>query len=149
MRSKDRDKPLRVDRDALTVAMALVPMAYSRNRLFTLFTDPEVRRAKRRAAVLRGAVRQLAGQHGATCDVALERAGAFGHARLRYKIASVRFERHLELTELEAACLVYLGARAGVSGMHASELDRALLHGALRRLSGGLAVELDGYYLTV
>jgi hypothetical protein len=136
-------QPHRVDRDALTVAMALVPRAYSRNRMFTLFKEPEVRRAKGRAAVLRGVVRQLAGSAGEPKDVVLERPHPFGPARLKYKIARVRYERSLELSALEAACLVYLGARAGIPGMHATADDRVLLHNALRRLTGGLALDYD------
>ena len=52
---------LPLDREALVVAMALVPGMYARNKLFTLHREPEVRRARARAAMIRGVVRQLAG----------------------------------------------------------------------------------------
>ena len=54
-----------IDLEALTLAMALAPGVYARNRHFALFKQhPEVARARARAAVLRGLVRQLSGAHG-------------------------------------------------------------------------------------
>ena len=53
-----------VDREALVVGMTLVPGLVSRNRSFALFENPEVRRARVRAALLRGIVRQLTGTQG-------------------------------------------------------------------------------------
>ena len=53
-----------VDREALVVGMTLVPGLVSRNRSFTLFENPDVRRARVRAALLRGIVRQLTGTQG-------------------------------------------------------------------------------------
>jgi hypothetical protein len=138
----------RVDHDALIVAMTLVPGAYARNRMFTLFKDPEVRHAKRRASLLRGVVRQLAGQDGDACDVVLERHASADAARLRFRVVRVRYERVVLLSEVETACLVYLCGRAGVSGFQANEGDRALLHAALRRLGWGLDFELDAHDLS-
>jgi hypothetical protein len=124
------------DREALTVAMAVVPGIYPRNRMFSFYGDPEVRRAKARAAVIVGVVRHLAGSHGEAEDVAFAR---HGESRvLRYRVARVHLDRRVELTEIEAACLVYLAARAGVRGMHPTAEDRAHLDGALRRLAGDL-----------
>jgi hypothetical protein len=128
--------PSQVDREALLVAMAVVPGLYSRNRMFALYRDPEVKRAKVRAAVIRGVVRQLSGSHGEAEEVALAR---HGEVRvLRYRIARVKLDRRLELSEIEAACLVYLAGRAGVRGMHPTPEDRAHIEGALRRLAGDL-----------
>ena len=125
-----------VDREALTVAMAVVPGIYARNRMFAMHGDPEVKRAKARAATLRGVVRQLAGSHGEAEVVAFVR---HGESRfLRYRIVRVHLDRRLELTDIEAACLVYLAERAGVPGMHPTHDDRAHIDGALRRLAGDL-----------
>lgn len=125
-----------VDRDALMVAMAVVPGIYSRNRMFAMYGDPDVKRAKRRAGVLRGVVRQLAGSHGEPDQVALLH---HGEVRvLKYRIARVHLDRRLELSEIEAACLVYLAGRAGVRGMHPTPEDRAHIDAALRRLAGDL-----------
>ena len=134
-----------MDHEALTVAMTVAPGVYTRNRMFALYKDPEVRRAKQRAAILRGVVRQLAGANGHADEVALSR-GARGTCSLRYRIASVRLARSLEVSSLEAACIVYLGARAGVPGLHATAEDRALIEGALRRLASGLELSsLDAW----
>src|SRR5262249_52963110 len=89
------------DRDALMGAPAVVPGIYSRNRMFAMYGDPDVRRAKARAAVLRGVVRQLAGSHGEAEGVALLHHE--GIRVLRYRIARVHLDRRLELSEIEAA----------------------------------------------
>jgi hypothetical protein len=116
--------------------MAVAPGVYARNRLFSFFTDPEVRRAKARGAILRGVVRQLAGANGEVDHVVFSRSS--GRVLLRYRIARVKLERFVEMTELEGACVAYLASRAGVPGMHATEGDRALLDAALKRLANGL-----------
>jgi len=130
--------PAPFDREALMVAMAIAPGAYARNRLFALHKDPEVRRAKARAAVLRGLVRQLSGAHGEVAGLCIER--AHGHVTVRYRVQELHFERQAELSEVEAACLLYLGGRAGAPGLQATAEDRALLHAALRKLTPGLSV---------
>jgi hypothetical protein len=130
-----------VDREALTVAMAVAPGVYARNRMFGFFKDPEVRRAKQRAAVLRGVIRQLTGTHGEVDELSLSRS-AHGPAILKYRISSVHLARSMELTEIEAACVAYLGARAGVAGLHATEEDRVVIDGTLRKLAAGLALRV-------
>ncbi len=124
------------DREALTVAMALVPGMYARNRLFSLHREPEVRRARARAAMIRGVVRQLAGDRGDPEGVALVRHGDVWV--LRYSIPQVSFERRVELTEIERACLVFLAGRAGVPGVHTTPEERAHLDAVLKRLGADL-----------
>jgi hypothetical protein len=121
-----------VDREALTVAMALVPGMYARNRLFALFREPEVRRAKARAAMIRGVVRQLSGAQGAAEGLAFATHGDV--VVLRYRVPSMRLERRVEMTEAERACLMFLAARAGVGGVQASADDRAKVESVLKRL---------------
>ena len=125
---------LRADRDALTVAMAVVPGLLSRNKHFGLYADADVRRARARAEGLRGVVRQLSHAGAGVTELVFERGQA--RVELRYRIPGVRLERRLDLSRAEAACLAYLGARAGVPGLHASEHDRAEIDAALRRLAG-------------
>ena len=43
-----------VDEGALTVAMAIAPGVYARNRMFAFYKHPGVARARARAATLRG-----------------------------------------------------------------------------------------------
>jgi hypothetical protein len=133
------------DRDALVVAMTIVPGLYSRNKMFAFFNDPEIRRARARAAQLRGIVRQLAGSQGAPAIVELSRAhrgspAAAAPAVLCFSIPLIRLVRRVELSELEAACLAYLCARAGVTCLHPEPDDRVMLDSALRKLAGGLNV---------
>jgi hypothetical protein len=125
-----------VERDALVVGMTLVPGFVSRNKSFALFEDPEVRRARRRAGLLRGIVRQLAGAHGAIDALSVSHGGdAF---ELRYRVPALRIERRATMTALELGCVRYLAGRAGVPGLHATDEDRAGIDGALRRLAAGL-----------
>jgi hypothetical protein len=131
-----------VERDALVVGLTLVPGFVSRNRSFALFEDPEVRRARRRSAVLRGIVRQLAGSHGHVEGLAVAR--SVDVCELRYRVPALCIDRRALLSELELACVRYLAGRAGVAGLHATEDDRAGIEGALRRLAAGLRLsEID------
>ena len=50
-----------VDLDALLAALILAPRTFSRNRFFTLFQNPEAAKIRRRAARVRGILRQLTG----------------------------------------------------------------------------------------
>lgn len=118
---------------ALTVAMALAPGVYARNKMFSLYKDPRVRAARTRAGVLRGVVRQL-GSAGGAQDVAITRDQA-GSVVLRYRVPAVRLERTLELTELEAACLRLLASKARIEGLEPLPGDRSQVDGALRRLA--------------
>ncbi|KYF93391.1 hypothetical protein BE20_09455 [Sorangium cellulosum] len=69
-----------IDLEALFVALVLAPSTFSRNRFYSLYADPEARRVRRRAALLRSIVRQLVGGAGhLRCAVA--RAEAHRRAR--------------------------------------------------------------------
>jgi hypothetical protein len=127
-----------VDEGALTVAMAIAPGVYARNRMFAFYKHPGVGRARARAATLRGMIRQLRGLHGEVCDFAFER--GHGGAVVSYRIARLRLERQVELTDLEAACFAYLAARAGLAAVSAGVDDRALVEDALKRLAIDLRI---------
>lgn len=131
-----------VDRDALVVGMTLVPGLCSRNKSFALFEDPEVRRARRRSSLLRGLVRQLAGAHGRIEELHVSHGG--DAVELRYRVPGLSVARRSTLTPLELACVRYLGARAGVPGLHPSDEERGAIDAALRRLASGLRLtEID------
>ncbi len=127
-----------VEPDALLVGMTLVPGFLSRNRSFALFEDPMVRRAKRRAALLRGIVRQLAGAVGAV--EGLEVVSETGARELRYRVPGIGVDRRAILSEVEYSCVAYLAGRARVAGLHAEPEDRARIDAALRRLAQGLRI---------
>jgi len=125
-----------VEGEALVVGMTLVPRFLSRNRSFSLFEDPEVRRARVRSALLRGIVSQLAGAQGRVEGLQVL---ATGNAReLRYRVPGLRMERRAVLTDLEFACVAYLAGRAGVAGLKPAEEDRVRLDASLRTLTAGL-----------
>lgn len=119
---------------ALTVAMAVAPGVYARNQHFALHQRDEVKRAKKRAAFLRGALRHLPRAR----EVGLRLDGGVVH--LHYRVPELRFERNAELTLLEGACLRYLARRGGVEafGADESDADRAAVEGALAQLGRGL-----------
>ena len=124
--------------EALTVAMALAPGVYSRNRMFDLFAKAGVQRAKTRAAMLRGVVKHL----GRACAVTLSSQAEAGEAReprgvdfvLRYEIPAVRLSRVVQLSRLELATLRILGERAKVACLPAEDEDRDVVNAALTRL---------------
>ncbi len=133
----------RVEGESLVVGMTLVPRFLSRNRSFALFEDPEVQRARVRAALLRGIVGQLAGAQGRVEGLQVVPSGA--KRELRYRVPGLRFDRRALLTELEFACVAYLASRAGVSGLRPCDEDRARIDASLRGLTKGLRLlELDG-----
>jgi hypothetical protein len=127
-----------VEPDALLVGMTLVPGFLSRNRSFALFEDPMVRRAKRRAALLRGIVRQLAGAVGAV--EGLEVVADTGARELRYRVPGLGVDRRAILTDVEYSCVAYLAGRERVAGLRAEPEDRARIDAALRRLAQGLKI---------
>ncbi len=127
------------ERDALVVGMTLVPGLLPRNRAFAFHESPDVRHAKRRSAVLRGIVWQLARSQGKLEGVVIGRSGE--SCELRYKVPGLRIERRAILTDLELACVRFLATRAGVRELNASDDDRVGLEAALRRLAAGLRLD--------
>ena len=125
-----------VEADALIVGMTLVPGLLSRNRSFALYEDPVVRRARSRAALLRGIVRQLAGAVGEV--EGLEVVAETGARELRYRVPRLGVHRRAVLSDVEYSCVAYLAGRARVAGLRADPEDRARIDTALRRLAAGL-----------
>ena len=121
--------------EALTVAMAMAPGVYARNRMFALFANPAVQRAKSRAATLRGIVRHL----GRACAITLEKENA--DFVLRYQIPTLRLLRVAELTRVELAALRLMAAKAGAPCLLPEEGDKGLVETALARLLGDRVVE--------
>ena len=126
-----RKTDVHLDVDALTVAMALVPALYSRNKMFKLFDDPVVKKARARGRLLRSIFRHLCGQSGRVADFRRDRGEVF---TLHYRIPAVSLKRDVELSRVELACLVHLCDRAGVGFLPHSSDDRAILDAVLARL---------------
>ena len=128
--------------EALTVAMVVAPGVYARNRMFELFTSAGVRRARARAAVVRGIVPQLARATAVT--VSGEPRGGEITFVLRYVVAAVRLTRIVELSAVELAALRLVAERASVRSLPAAAGDRDLVSRTLARLmDGDLALDVS------
>jgi hypothetical protein len=99
-----------VDVDALLVALVLVPESYPRNRFYGLYSVPAARRARRRAAMLRSLIADLARD---ASDIDVGRRD--GQVVLRYRMVDLRARRSSRLTELELA-LVRLAVERACGG---------------------------------
>jgi hypothetical protein len=118
------------DLEALTAAMATVPLLYSRNRMFALFKEPVMRRARVRARMVRGLLRFIG-----RADAIVELSASGDRVRVGYRIARLRLSRAVTITDFELALLRTLLAK----GPHPASLaeredDRARIEAALARL---------------
>jgi hypothetical protein len=130
--------------EALTVAMVLAPGVYARNRMFDFLSCPEARRARTRAALVRGVARQLARATGVS--LVRELRGGAALFVLRYAVVAVRLTRVVELGPAELAALRLLAERAGIPVLPPDPGDRSLVAEALERLieaAPGLDPKLD------
>ena len=133
---------VQVDDDALLCALVLAPTSFSRNRFFGLFEHPERKKLRRRAARVRGIIRQLLNPERGRSEIVGERILEDGRVLLRYTLADMGYSRAASLSRLEAAVLRYALSRAGRSEV--PEVDRHLVEDALLRLGRGLGLTLDG-----
>ncbi len=117
-------------REAMAVAMALVPGLMPRNKLFAFYKDADAKSARRRAAMLRHVATQLAS--GAEEVVLAPRKEG---VMLAYRMASVHATRRALLSSAEAACVAYLVETSG-GVWPAGKTDRGLLEAALAPLGG-------------
>jgi hypothetical protein len=127
-----------IDLEALFCALVLAPTTYSRNRFFGVFETVSGRRVRRRAARVRGVVRQLLGQGRPRAEVVGERVLEDGRVFLRYRIEQLAFERTVALSPLEAATLRYAMHQAGAGELMDEDRDRVLE--TLQRLGRDLPV---------
>lgn len=134
---KRRARPA-VDPDGLLCALVLAPQTYARNRFFGLFEDLEMRRVRRRAARVRGIIRQLVGQDRPKAEIVGEQVLDDGHVLLRYRVEELAFERTTALSAVEAAALRYALHRVGAGTLDAEDAER--VERALERL--GEPIEL-------
>ena len=131
-----------VDDSALFAALVLVPATFSRNRFFGLFEDPERRRLRRRAARVRGIVRQLVSPERGRAEIVGERVLEDGRVLLRYTVEEMGYARTASLSKLEASVLRYALSRAGIVAL--PDEDKKVVEQSLSRLGKGLDLALDG-----
>lgn len=117
---------------ALFVALVVAPGVYSRNRLFSLFAQAGAKRAKRRAAVVRGVLQQLATDAGAPPTLVMTPTG--DQVTLRYFLPDMHCTRTVQVSALELAVLKYMGARRGIACLPTSDDVTALVEAHLRTL---------------
>jgi hypothetical protein len=127
-----------VDLDALLAALILAPRTFSRNRFYWLFEKPEAMRIRRRAARVRGILRQLTGTPKPAAEIVGERVLADGQVHLRYRVEELGNTRTAALSSLEAATLRYAMHRSGKASL--SHEERAAVESALSRLHQALGV---------
>jgi hypothetical protein len=132
-----------VDLEALLAALILAPRTFSRNRFFWLFEKPEAARIRRRAARIRGILRQLTGTPKPVAEIVGERVLSDGQVHLRYRVEDLGYTRTAALSTLEAATLRYAMHRSGKASL--SQEERAIVEEALSRLNQTLG--LDGEIL--
>lgn len=127
-----------VDLDALLAALILAPRSFARNRFFWLFERPEAAKIRRRAARVRGILRQLAGTPKPAAEIVGERVLADGQVHLRYRVVDLGYTRTAALSALEAATLRYALHRAGKGAL--SHEERTAVEDALSRLNQSIGV---------
>jgi hypothetical protein len=130
-----------VDLDALLCVLILAPRTLPRNRFFFLYEDPRVKRVKRRAARVRGIIRQLLDRGLNRAEITGEAVLEDGRCLIRYRIPAMVASRTTALTPLEAAALHYALHRAGNGPLEAA--DRRLVERALAELGVGLDAGTD------
>lgn len=127
------------DLDGLLCALVLVPSSYSRNRFFSLFSHPDARHVRKRAARLSGIVRHLSGRAEPQGVVVEERTLCENRWLLRYRVPEVGVDRTAILDPLEEATVRYALAQSGSeASLSLSAKQRALVEEALRKLGHGL-----------
>jgi hypothetical protein len=112
--------PPPVDLEALLVALVLAPSTFSRNRFFALYADARARRVRRRAAVLRGIVRQVS----AGVERAEATPSAQGGASLTYEVPALGMKRTAALDAFELS-VVRFALERGLTGAQADEAESA------------------------
>jgi hypothetical protein len=131
-----------VDPEALLCALVLAPKTYARNKFFKMYEVPELARIRRRAARVRGIIRQVGGHHDHAGPGQIIGEQVFDdRVLLRYMVPSIRFARTTALTHLEAALVHY--ALNTTTGAELVPSDRELVRTTLRRLAGDLGQVVD------
>jgi hypothetical protein len=129
------------DLEALLVALVLAPATYSRNRFFSLYTDPEVRRVRRRASLIRSIVRHIAHISSAVqVETLTIEPVVGGRVALTYVVPSIGLRRTSILDPLELSLVRFAVARAPKEPPSAAALapddpDRLRIEAALVRLA--------------
>jgi hypothetical protein len=127
-----------LDPEAITVALAVAPGVYSRNRFFALFESKAMKAARKRAGLVRGILKQWseARRVGESAFVIrfepLEPNAA--SVRVHYEAAHLALRCTVELSAVECACLRYLASRGTPPLCAESDADRDCVLASLAKL---------------
>lgn len=92
----------------------LAPRLYARNRFFDLYREAPAQLIRRRAAMLRGVIRQLVGHEHRRGRIVGEQVLWDDRVLLRYELPELNFIRAVSLSPLEAGLVRYALSRARV-----------------------------------
>jgi hypothetical protein len=127
-----------LDLEAILVALVLVPATYSRNRFFSLYTDPEMRRIRRRASIVRSIIRHISRANPAEQGEIL-RIEPIEKSRvaLTYVVPALGLRRTATLDPIELSLIRFDMARATGRGtpLAPDDPDRLRIEAALQRLA--------------
>ncbi|HEX7668956.1 MAG TPA: hypothetical protein VF395_05215 [Polyangiaceae bacterium] len=132
--------PPKVDLDALLCALILAPQTFPRNRYFSLYDNAAGKRVRRRAARVRGIIRQLVGEGKQKAEITGETVLEDGRLLIRYEIQGLALHRTAALSALEAATFHYALHRAERGPLETAE--RRLVERTLERL--GMEIVFGG-----
>lgn len=131
------------DPDALLVALVLCPGTYSRNKFYAMYVTPEGSAIRRRAALVRSIVAELAHPDPLRRGriVAINDSSSQGRRALSYVVSALGLRRSTLLTSLELAIIEYAVTRrvGSTEGFDAGEASRERVESALRGLSPEIA----------
>lgn len=128
------------DPDALLVALVLAPGTFPRNKFFEMYNEGELRKARRRAQIVRSLIKELTepwphpGEiptHPA--PVIEEQVERNGELHLTFRVEEFNYRRSAVLSKVEAAAFRYALHRAGNTPL--LEQDRTLVEKCLAKLS--------------
>lgn len=129
--------------DALLVALVLCPGSYSRNRFYSMYAMPEALAVRRRAALVRSIVAELAHADPSRRGriVAMDDISTQGRGSLTYTVSSLGLRRSTQLTALELSIIEYAVGRriGGTEGLDTGARSWERIEDALRELSPEIA----------
>ena len=131
--------------EALAVAMIVAPGVYARNRMFDFFSSAGVQRARTRASIVRGIVKEL--PRATSLTLSAETRGFERTFVLRYAVVALRLTRVVQLSPAELAALRLVAERAGVRVLPPDPSDKELVASALARLLDAEVATEEGAHL--
>ena len=128
--------------DAITAALVLRRPESSRNRNFAIHATRDGAIARRRAARVRGLVRQITGAFGPAREVVVALDGE--EAVLRYALARVSLAREVRLSRIDLSIVRVALARAGARLLPATLIARDEDRACVQELIDQLVGRTDG-----